>query len=53
MSMEEMETRKEDFRSDSPEALEKLHILFDEMIQACLWYVSVPSFRANPVEMGL
>ena len=38
-SMEEMETKKYELRFESPEALEKLHVLFDEMIQMCLWCV--------------
>lgn len=37
--MEEMETKKYELRFESPEALEKLHVLFDEMIQMCLWCV--------------
>jgi hypothetical protein len=44
VSMEEMETKKHELSSDSSEALEKLHVLFDEMIQMCLWCVVLPSF---------
>ena len=43
-SMEEMETKKHELHSGSSEAFKKLHLLFDEMMQMCLWYVSLLPF---------
>ncbi|KAF8310776.1 DUF89-domain-containing protein [Clavulina sp. PMI_390] len=35
--MSEMESKKSELLSDATEARQKLHVLFDEMIQMCLW----------------
>lgn len=36
--MAEMEAKKDELLSEVPDAREKLHVLFDEMMQMCLWY---------------
>lgn len=35
--MADMEAKKQELLSNVPEAREKLHVLFDEMMQMCLW----------------
>lgn len=36
-TMADMEAKKQELLSNVPEAREKLHVLFDEMMQMCLW----------------
>lgn len=36
-TMADMEAKKQELLSNVPEAREKLHVLFEEMMQMCLW----------------
>lgn len=38
-TMAELEARKDVLRPGGEEAMEQLHVLFDEMMQMCLWFV--------------